>query len=141
MDYKLVENVLTAKNFINLWQSVGWGNLPKEQVETGLKNSLMTISAIHNSQVIGMGRLVGDGSIICYVQDVIVHPEYQGKGIGKAIMEILISFIKNKGFSNTDIAVGLFAAKGKEDFYRKLGFYERPNENKGAGMELILKIT
>jgi len=33
-----------------------------------------------------MGRIVGDGVTICYIQDVIVLPEYQGKGIGKAII-------------------------------------------------------
>jgi len=37
------------------------------------------------------------------------------------------------------IAIGLFSAKGKEGFYNKFGFVERPNEKRGAGMELIIK--
>ena len=51
--------------------------------------------------------------ILCYVQEMIVSPEYQGKGIGKAIMERLISYVKETGFADTYIAVGLFAEKGK----------------------------
>jgi len=140
MEYEIQENVLLATDFLALRQSAGWGNSPKHQIEVGLKNSLFTISVVDKGNVIGMGRLVGDGVTICYIQDVIVLPEYQGKGIGKAIMERLLAYIKNNGFADTYIAVGLFSAKGKEEFYNKFGFYIRPNDNRGAGMEMIIKI-
>ena len=145
MIYELKENILTAKVFLQLRESAGWGGSPKDQqIEAGLKNSLVTISAVYENQIIGMGRLVGDGFIICYIQDVIVRPEYQGKGIGKAIMKKLIAYAKNNGFSDTHMTIGLFTAKGKEGFYRKFGFVERPspveNSPQGAGMILILPI-
>ncbi|MCL2120702.1 MAG: GNAT family N-acetyltransferase [Clostridiales bacterium] len=141
MNYELKENILAAKDFIKLRDSAGWGAAPPEhQIEEALKNSLVTISAVFEGRIIGMGRLVGDGMSICYVQEMIIYPEYQGKGIGKAIMDKLISYIIKNGFTNTYVTVGLFSAKGKEGFYSKLGFVERPNEKRGAGMELILKV-
>ena len=138
----LNENILTAKDFLKLRESAGWP-LPKDQqLEAGLKNSLVTIAAVHEKQIIGMGRLIGDGFINCYIQDVIVYPEYRGKGIGTAIMEKLIAYAKDNGFSGTHITIGLFAAKGKEKFYRQFGFVERPIENgpQGAGMTLTLRV-
>ena len=138
MQYELKENVLTLDEYSKLRESAGWPVLPDYQIEAGLKNSLVTISAMHENQTIGMGRLVGDGVIIFYIQDLIVYPEFQGKGIGAAIIEKLIAFAKEKALSTTQIKIGLFAAKGKEGLYRKFGFVERPNEKRGAGMELTL---
>ena len=142
MNYELKENMLTAKAYLELRESAGWGGTPPtHQIETALKNSLVTISAVYKGEIIGMGRLVGDGLYVCYVQDLIVFPEYQGKGIGKAIMDRLIQHVKGIGFIDTFVTIGLFAAKGKEGFYTKFGFVERPNENRGAGMQLILEIS
>jgi len=140
MNYKIQENILLAKDLIALREIVGWGNSPVHQIEVGLKNSWYVMSVVHEGSVIGIGRIVGDGVTICYIQDIIVLPEYQGNGIGTAIMEHLIAHIKKNSFENTRIAIGLFAAKGKEEFYNKFGFYIRPNENRGAGMEMIMTI-
>ena len=41
---------------------------------------------------------------------------------------------------NTRVTVGLMAAKGKEEFYQKLGFRSRPNENEGDGMMINIQI-
>ena len=140
MDYELTINNLCAKDFLRLRESAGWGNPPLEhQVEAGLKNSLFSVTATYNNQVIGMGRLVGDGFTICYIQEVIVLPEFQGKGIGKAIMERLISYISDNAIPNTYVTTGLFSAKGKEEFYEKFGFYIRPNDAGGAGMLMGVK--
>ncbi len=140
MEYEIQENVLTAKDFIKLRVSAGWGELLEQQAQDALKNSLFTNAVMDQGQVIGMGRLVGDGVYICYVQDLVILPKYQGKGIGKLIMERLIAHTKEHGVSETNVTLGLFAAKGKEEFYQKLGFTIRPNENRGAGMELSIRI-
>ena len=122
MDYMLEDNMLTASDLLRLRESAGWGSPAVQQIEAGIKNSLFTVVAKYNDDVIGMGWLVGDGFTICYIQDVIVLPEFQGKGIGKAIVERLLKFIKDNGMSDTHISVGLFSAKGKEGFYQKFGF-------------------
>ena len=140
MTYEIKENTLTEKDFNRLRVSAGWGKLSEKQGEEALKNSLLTIAVMDEGQVIGMGRLVGDGVCICYVQDLVILPSYQGKGIGKAIMERLIAYAKEHGIPETHLTLGLFAAKGKEAFYQKLGFSTRPNENRGPGMELSLEL-
>lgn len=139
MDYALTRNRLCANDFIRLRESAGWSKPLESQIEAGLQNSVLTVTAVHNDRVIGMGRLVGDGFTICYIQDLIVLPEYQGNGIGTAIMEEMLAYIRNHAIADTCVAVGLFATKGNEAFYEKFGFCIRPNDRKGAGMETSIK--
>jgi GNAT superfamily N-acetyltransferase len=112
----------------------------KFTIDADYDKSLFNVAAILNDQIIGMGRLVGDGFNIWYIQDVIVFPEYQGKGVGKAIIIRLIIYAEDNSLSNTAITIGLMSAKGKEGFYSKLGFRVRPNGNEGAGMIMNIRV-
>jgi GNAT superfamily N-acetyltransferase len=69
-----------------------------------------------------MGRLVGDGAMYWYLQDIIVQPEYQGQGIGRMIVNRLLEYIKENAMPGTKIEIGLTAVKGKEPFYEIFGF-------------------
>jgi len=140
MDLLLEENTLTASEFLMLRTSAGWSGATEAQVENGLLHSLYTLAARIGDDTIGMGRLVGDGFNIWYIQDVIVLPHYQGKGIGKAIMQKLLAYAEANSLPSTTVTIGLMAAKGKEAFYEKLGFRTRPNEREGAGMVLNQRI-
>ncbi len=90
--------------------------------ETSLMNSIycITVKDKNNKQIVGMGRIIGDGAIYFYIQDIIVHPNYERKGIGKDIMNILVEYLNlnapDKAF------VGLFSSQGKEPFYEKYDF-------------------
>ena len=134
------ENTLTAKQFLMLRESVGW-NGKEFQVEESLKFSLCNVAAKNGDEVIGMGRLVGDGFMYWYVQDVIVNPQYQGMGIGNEIMKNLMQYIENNSLPDTTVTIGLMAAKGKEGFYEKLGYFARPTETYGSGMMKFLEIS
>lgn len=136
----LLEDKLTAEQFCNLQESVGFGIPNYQQIEKAITNSIYSISAIVNEEVVGIGRLVGDGARIFYIQDVFIKPEYQRKGIGKLIIEKLLEYIKSNGVINSNIMVGLMAAKGKEEFYQKLGFGIRPNEKEGNGMMINIAL-
>ena len=85
-DVQLVDNVLTPEDFVRLKVATGFIDRPLNQVEKALQNGLFNVSAIYEGQVIGMGRLVGDGAMYWYLQEIIVLPEYQGKGIGRSIV-------------------------------------------------------
>lgn len=65
-----------------------------------------------------------------------VKPEYQGMEIGHRLVELAIGFVKAQLKEGWKIKIVLVAAKGKESFYEKFGFCERPNEKDGAGMDL-----
>ena len=77
-DYVLVENRLSTEDFIRLKVATGFRNRPVEQVKTALENDLFDVVAIVDNEVVGMGRLVGDGVMYWYLQEIIVLPEYQG---------------------------------------------------------------
>jgi GNAT superfamily N-acetyltransferase len=130
----LIENKVTAKDFCNLQESVGFGRPNHKQIEKAIENSIYCISAEVDGEIVGMGRLVGDGARIFYIQDVFIKPEYQGRGIGKSIVENLLEYIKSNSMKDCYVAIGLMSAKGKEEFYQKLGFKIRPNEKQGSGM-------
>lgn len=68
--------------------------------------------------------------------DVIVMPAYQGHGIGKALVTECIKFIDRQLKQGWRIKIVIVSAKGKEQFYEKLGFQIRPNDKDGAGMDM-----
>jgi len=134
MEVNLYENCLTANDFNLLRESVGWSELPKLQIEQSLKKGIYSVVAKHNEKIVAMGRLVGDESMYWYIQDVIVIPEYQGKNIGKRIIESLLKYIQIHSLPETTTTVGLMVDKDKEEFYEKIGFIKRPNETLVVGM-------
>lgn len=127
IQFELADNVLKAEDFIRLKVATGFIERPLPQVEKALQNGLFNVSAICDGKVVGMGRLVGDGAMYWYLQEIIVLPEYQGKGIGKSIVNRLMEYIKDTAIPGTIIEVGLSAVKGKEPFYEKFGFSVRSN--------------
>lgn len=127
-------NELDVNTYLQLRDSVNWKKITREQAEKALKNSLFTVLAIEEDKVIGMGRLVGDGAVICYIQDLIIIPEYQGTGVGYKIVDALKEYVREIKLPDTEIMLDLMCAKGREEFYRKCGFTARPNEKLGPGM-------
>lgn len=122
VEYKLLENELKVEDFIRLKVSAGFRERSVELVEKALENNLYDVVAVADEEVIGMGRLVGDGVMYWYLQEIVVLPEYQGKGIGTAIVNKLLGYIKKHTEKEEFTSVGLTAAEGKEGFYERFGF-------------------
>ena len=131
---------ITADDFCNVQESVGFGRPDQQQVQKALNNSLYIVGVKMEDQVVGMGRLIGDMARIVYIQDLFIMPQYQRLGIGSKIIECLIEYIKNSAVKGTVITVGLMSSFGKEDFYKKIGFRVRPNEKEGCGMMCNINI-
>ena len=136
---EIKENTLDLNTYLSLRASVHWKLLTQEQAKKALLNSLYTITAINQGESVGMGRIVGDGAVICYIQDFIVKSEYQGQGIGKLMMEKLIQHVESFRTENSEIMLCLMCAKGREEFYEKFGFVGRPTDSLGPGMIQYLK--
>lgn len=81
----------------NLYQSVGWTNYLERisVLEDAYANSLCVIGAYDNEKLVGIIRAVGDGQTIVFVQDIIVLPEYQRKGIGTKLLKTVVEKYKN----------------------------------------------
>lgn len=136
----LVENALTVEILLKMYKAVGWGRFAPKQVQKALDNSLFTVVAFHKDIPVGIARLIGDGVMDWYIKDVAVLPKYQNEGIGSMIMEKLLEHIKANMYpSRRHVTIVLMSAKGKEAFYEKFGFHQRPNDIEGAGMILRMQ--
>ena len=104
------------------------------QAEKAIENSLYLLVAYEDGEPVGMGRLVGDGAVICYIQDLIVIPSHQGKGVGGRLIEQLITHVKEIQLPGTQMMLDLMCATGRQEFYEKYGFLARPTDRLGPGM-------
>lgn len=129
------KNTVTPEDYNALREAVGWEVLCPEQARQGLAGSAYLIGCYDRGKPVASARVIWDGGYISYLADVMVIPEYQGRGIGRHMVEEAISFMRSQLKENWKIKIVLIAAKGKESFYKKMGFIERPNESGGPGME------
>ena len=90
-----------------------------------------------NGDSIAMGRIIGDGLYFTIV-DVVVRPDYQGKGLGTLIIQKLIECIEQGIPAGGRVSIQLISEKGKEDFYVKQGFKLIPHENCGPALRKII---
>ena len=139
MNISVKYNELSAEEFIILWETV-WGQAPTlEQTKLAMEHTLFRVSIFDDDKIIAMARMIGDMGLNYYIKDVIVRPEYQGKGIGRMLINELLEFVNSNGIRDTSIFVELCAMPDKIPFYEKFGFEARPNEELGSGMILKIK--
>ena len=127
---------ISVEDYNLLREAVGWEKICGEQAQQGLDNSAYVIGCYEDNKIVGSARIIWDRGYIAYLADVMVLPEYQGKGIGRRMVEKSIAFVKAHLKAGWKIKIVLVSAKGKEVFYKKFGFSERPSENFGAGMDM-----
>lgn len=121
-ELQIRHNELTAEQFIELWESV-WGDGPSlEQTRLAMEHTLFRVSVWDGNTIVAMARMNGDMGLDYYIKDVIVRPEYQGRGIGRMLINELMKFINDNGVKGTDIFVELCAMPDKIPFYEKFGF-------------------
>ncbi|MNC62345.1 Acetyltransferase (GNAT) family protein [compost metagenome] len=111
--------------YYQLYQSTGWdseGLWTHELLNEALKNSWHIVSVYNGDALVASGRIVSDGVIQCLICEMIVLPAYQKQGLGRAVMEHLISHCRANGIR----WIQLSAAQGKAGFYEQFGFAARP---------------
>ena len=79
-------------DILSLYRAVGWSNYYKnpEMLRKAFANSLCILGAYEEDRLIGLIRAVGDGYSSVLIQDILVHPDYQRRGIGSALMQEMI---------------------------------------------------
>lgn len=113
----------------SLFGLIGWKVRKKEKWVEVLSKSSFVYSIWDYNKLVGFGRVMEDG-VMCMFYDIGVAPSYQGRGLGKDILNALIDQVKNKGYAS----IGLFAWGDNPSnipFYEKFGF-----RRVGTGMEL-----
>ena len=99
-----------------LYRIAPLGIKPASDLELVFTNSRFKCFIFDGVKLIGVGRALADGRDCSYICDIAIHPEYQGLGIGKKIVQYLIE--KSNGHKK----IILYANPGKEGFYSRLGF-------------------
>ena len=130
--FVLVERTPTVAEYQRLNVAVGWGQVVEENAAVGLPRSLYSVCAVKGGEVVGCGRVVGDGGLYFYVQDLVVLPEHRRKGIGHAMMDAIMAYVG--GTAKPGAFIGLMAARGYAGFYTRYGFAERPANAPGMFM-------
>ena len=114
---EIKENILDADTYLSLRAQVGWVRLSDAQAKAALSNALYTLCAYLDGEPVGMGRIVGDGAVVSYVQDLVVVPKAQGRNIGGLILEKLRAYVESRTEPGTRMMLCLMCAKGRENFY------------------------
>lgn len=132
MDLDIGHQSPTVAEFVNLRAKVSWGDTDKELAEYSLKHSLFHCTVRQGNKLVAMGRVIGDGALFFYIQDMVVDPDFQGLGLGKIVMDQLEMYLQKA--AKPGATIGLLAAKGKEGFYQQYHYQLRPSETLGMGM-------
>ena len=125
MQYTIERCVPSHQEYQDLCRSVGWGHIMNfEAAKEALPQSVTgVVVRDENGHAIAMGRIVGDGAIYFYIQDIVVAPEHQKSGLGTAVLTELFEYIKHtvpeKSF------VGLFSVPDAVEFYKKFTLEKR----------------
>ncbi len=114
-----------------LCDAVGWSRRPLRKVKKAIQHSFVVVTMWEQRgsyrRLVGFSRATSDHAFNATIWDVVVHPDYQGKGFGKALMKQIIKELRSEDISN----ITLFADPQVVNFYRGLGFMSDPEGIKG----------
>lgn len=102
----------------DLREAVGWNRMERDLADPRLQHSLH-LCAYDGERLIGYAAIVGNGVTDAYIQDVMVHPDYQHQGVGTQLMERVLARLESDGIYMVSVIYGEEALK---PFYEKFGF-------------------
>ena len=109
---------VSVKELADLRESIGWNRMENEY-----KNPLLTsyyhIAVYEKEVLIGYIDCVSNGVTDAYIQDLMVHPDYQRRGIGTELMTIMINYLKQKHI----YMISVVFKENLKPFYEKFGFF------------------
>ena len=121
---KVIERMPTVEEYQALTKAVDWKVKNNEQVELILRAPVYAVVAenLETNTVVGCVLLLGDNASFYYIKDMIVHPDFQSKQIGSALMRKLNEWVENN--APDDVLVCLYTGPNLASFYGQFGFKE-----------------
>ena len=119
MDFNIKYNIMPS-DYKRIRKEVEWHFLRDFEIKQILNKSDIQVSIYDKDLCVGVGRCVTDNVNLFLICDVMVMKDYQGKGVGKLIVNSLIDKIKK--INSSDKYIYVMSIKGKEGFYESLGF-------------------
>ncbi len=109
-----------AEEYLALRVAAGLSAMSAEGAAIGLPASWCSVCVREDGELIGMGRVVGDGGLFLWVVDIAVAPAWQGQGLGRRIMRALMDEVHARASART--MVGLIADGSAHRLYEQFGF-------------------
>ncbi|RVD86535.1 uncharacterized protein DFL_004805 [Arthrobotrys flagrans] len=133
-DFEILHETPSPEDYFRLRQISGLTPKTREAIARGLPNTLFGVVVRHkdDGKVVGMGRVVGDGGLFVQIVDIAVEPAYQGRGIGKAIMQTIMDWVKKELFASA--YVSLIADGEAYRLYEQYGFEMTAPRSVGMAM-------
>lgn len=122
MTLQIVQEPVSADVFNSLCRSVGWAEVAPRHYDLAVSKSIACVQALQDDTIVGCGRLVGDIGMYVYVQDLIVHSDFQGQGIGNAMLSELESI--DRELEDSRHRLLLIAEQAVQGFYQRTGYAE-----------------
>ncbi|NIJ54761.1 GNAT family N-acetyltransferase [Dyadobacter arcticus] len=113
----------TPVEYRNLFAAVGWANPLSDDIlqkQLDLMQYAVVAENAENGEAIGCALLFGDGFSFYYVKDVMVHPDWQGKRVGTAMMQEISRWLNENAPDKA--MVGLFTGENLKPFYQQFNF-------------------
>lgn len=127
--YRLVEGVPSVEDYIRVRVAAGLSRKDAAAAEVGLANTVFGVCIEGDGEVVGIGRIVGDGGLFFEVVDIAVLPEHQKRGLGAMVMEALMTWLHES--APPTAFVSLIADEGLPGFYERYGFEVRTQASPG----------
>ena len=116
MIYQYNETV-SAKDLSDLREAVGWNRM-EDEYSNPLMTSYYHIAVYEDGKLVGYIDSVSNGVTDAYIQDLMVHPDYQGKGLGTELMNQMIAYLKE----NRIYIISVVFEESLKPFYDRFGF-------------------
>ena len=115
-------NAYNEEEILSLYKSVGWTAYTEQPdvLRQGFENSMLILAAYDAEKLLGIIRAVGDGATIVFVQDILVFPEYQRRGVGTALLQAVLNRYDNV----RQIELATDNTEKTVVFYKSMGFTE-----------------
>jgi GNAT superfamily N-acetyltransferase len=111
---------LTAGQLVRLYDSVGWSAYTDapDVLQRAVNASLRVVTAWYDDELIGLARIVGDGLTMVYLQDILIDPRHQGRGLGRDLFQRVFAPFEQvrQKFLVTD------GTEQQRGFYTAMGF-------------------
>jgi len=122
------------QEFLHIRQELGLPQLGFPVAARALRDDIFDVVVLLDGETpIGCGRVIGDGALNFYLQDILVVPKFQRRGVGSKLLELILAHLCS--ITAPGAFIGLIAAPGTEAFFARHGFAARP-EN-APGMQLV----
>jgi ribosomal protein S18 acetylase RimI-like enzyme len=131
--YTTVLAIPDAATYCHLRSASGLSPKTAEAAARGLPNSLFAVQVLQGDEIVGMGRIIGDGGCFYQVVDIAVLPAHQGRGLGKLIMREIMRYIEEQVPASA--YVSLIADGQAQNLYAQFGFTHTAPKSVGMAMK------